>query len=108
MLTSCTRPNASLLPFYTSLILIVLRFCCAEIRHDCNQGDQLDSYGWTSHDLRQGGVQVIKDGNNNLELKIEWIKVPGGAHGGSWAARISGKPLKIGSRLDGFHKLRSR
>ncbi|KIM30861.1 glycoside hydrolase family 63 protein [Serendipita vermifera MAFF 305830] len=65
-----------------------------KIRHDCSQGDELNSYTWTEHDMRQGGVEVIKDGINNVELKIEWLKVPGGAHGGSWAARISGKPMR--------------
>ncbi|PVF95183.1 glycoside hydrolase [Serendipita vermifera] len=65
-----------------------------KIRHDCTQSDQLDSYTWTEHDMRQGGVQVIKDSNNNLDLKIQWLKVPGGQHGGSWAARIIGKPLR--------------
>ena len=46
--------------------------------------------------MRQGGVEVIKDGVNNVELKIEWLKVPGGTHGGSWAARINGKPMRPG------------
>jgi len=69
----------------------------AEIRHDCTQSDQLDTYTWTEHDVRQGGVEIIKDDTNNVELKIEWIKVPGGINGGSWAARISGKPMKPGT-----------
>ena len=75
------------------LVLLNLSFVLKEIRHDCKEGDELDSYSWTEHDLRQGGVEVIKDGKNNAELKIEWLKVPGGQHGGSWAARISGKPI---------------
>ncbi|KAG8811250.1 Processing alpha glucosidase I, partial [Serendipita sp. 400] len=69
------------------------------IRHDCSQSDNLDAYTWTEHDMRQGGVEIIKDGQNNVEIKIEWIKVPGGMHGGSWAARISGKPIVIGKPL---------
>ncbi|CCA74001.1 related to ER glucosidase I [Serendipita indica DSM 11827] len=64
-----------------------------KIRHDCTQGDELDKYTWTEHDMRQGGVQVIKDGKNNVNIKIEWLKVPGGDHGGSWAARIHGTPI---------------
>ncbi|KAG8755563.1 Processing alpha glucosidase I [Ceratobasidium sp. 428] len=62
-------------------------------RHACEQGDDLRSYTWTEHDMRQGAIQVLKDPHNNLELKTEWLKIPGGDHGGSWAARISGKPL---------------
>ncbi|CAE7193650.1 unnamed protein product [Rhizoctonia solani] len=62
-------------------------------RHSCEQGDELGGYTWTEHDMREGGVQVLKDPYNNLELTTEWLKVPGGSHGGSWAARIKGKPL---------------
>ncbi|QRV86063.1 glycoside hydrolase family 63 protein [Ceratobasidium sp. AG-Ba] len=62
-------------------------------RHACDQGDELRSYTWTEHDMRQGAVQVLKDPLNNIEITTEWLKIPGGEHGGSWAARISGKPL---------------
>jgi mannosyl-oligosaccharide glucosidase len=64
-----------------------------EARHACEQGDALKSYTWTEHDLREGGIQLLKDGSNNIEVTTEWLKVPGGEHGGSWAARISGKPM---------------
>ncbi|KAF8510232.1 glycoside hydrolase [Hysterangium stoloniferum] len=62
-------------------------------RHQCDQGDGLDAYTWISHDPREGGVQVLKDGKNNAEITIEWLKVAGGDHGGSWAARIKGVPM---------------
>jgi mannosyl-oligosaccharide glucosidase len=68
----------------------------AEARHSCEQGDNLDGYTWTEYDARQGGVQVIKDGRNNVKLTTEFLKVPGGDHGGSWAARIKGEPLHEG------------
>lgn len=45
--------------------------------------------------MREGAVQVLKDPTNNLELTTEWLKIPGGNHGGSWAARISGKQLDL-------------
>ncbi|KAG8861996.1 Processing alpha glucosidase I [Tulasnella sp. 330] len=64
-----------------------------EIRHSCEQGDGLAGYTWTEHDLRQGGIQVLKDPKNNLELTTELLKFPGGEHGGSWAARIKGRPM---------------
>ena len=44
--------------------------------------------------MREGGVQVLKDSQNNVQLTVEWLKVPGGHHGGSWAARIKGVPMK--------------
>ncbi|KAH8107152.1 glycoside hydrolase [Cristinia sonorae] len=62
-------------------------------RHACDQGDGLDSYTWTTYDAREGGVQVIKDSRNNVKLSTQFLKVPGGEHGGSWAARIKGEPL---------------
>lgn len=40
---------------------------------------------------------MVKDDVNNAELRMEWLKVPGGEHGGSWAARISGKPIDHGA-----------
>lgn len=49
--------------------------------------------------MRKGAVQVLEDPLNNLELTTEWLKIPGGHHGGSWAARISGKPLDPGEHL---------
>ncbi|KAG6827909.1 hypothetical protein H0H92_010007 [Tricholoma furcatifolium] len=62
-------------------------------RHACEQGDNLDSYTWTEYDARQGGVQVIKDSANNVKITTEFLKVPGGNHGGSWAARVKGEPI---------------
>ncbi|KAF9452232.1 glycoside hydrolase family 63 protein [Macrolepiota fuliginosa MF-IS2] len=62
-------------------------------RHACEQNDNLDSYSWTEYDTRQGGVQVIKDSFNNVKLTTEFLKVDGGEHGGSWAARIKGEPI---------------
>jgi mannosyl-oligosaccharide glucosidase len=68
----------------------------AEARHACNQADGLDSYTYTHHDPREGAIEVIKDSQNNVELTIEWLKVAGGDHGGSWAARIKGRPIDQG------------
>ncbi|TBU50102.1 glycoside hydrolase [Dichomitus squalens] len=62
-------------------------------RHGCDQGDGLDGYSWIEYDPREGGVQVIHDTPNNVKLTTEFLKVPGGEHGGSWAARIKGEPI---------------
>jgi mannosyl-oligosaccharide glucosidase len=63
------------------------------VRHACDQGDGLDSYTWTVYDARDGGVQVLKDSQNNVRITTEFLKVAGGSHGGSWAARIKGEPI---------------
>ncbi|GJJ12478.1 hypothetical protein Clacol_006720 [Clathrus columnatus] len=65
----------------------------SQARHDCDQRDGLDTYTWLAHDPREGGVQLIKDGKNNVEITIEYLKVNGGDRGGSWAARIKGRPM---------------
>jgi mannosyl-oligosaccharide glucosidase len=62
-------------------------------RHACEQDDKLDSYTWTQYDPREGGVQEIKDSQNNVKITTEFLKVPGGDNGGSWAARIKGEPM---------------
>ncbi len=64
-----------------------------EARHACDQGDGLDGYTWTQFDPREGGIQVVKDSHNNVKVTTELLKVAGGEHGGSWAARIRGEPI---------------
>ncbi|KAF5324636.1 hypothetical protein D9611_004403 [Ephemerocybe angulata] len=64
----------------------------SKTRHTCEQ-NELDSYTWTEFDAREGGVQVLKDGLNNVKITTELLKVAGGENGGSWAARIKGEPL---------------
>lgn len=49
-------------------------------------------YGWEEYDVRTGGRETIHDAGNNIDLTIDFVKVPGGSHGGSWGARIHGKP----------------
>ncbi|EGN96016.1 glycoside hydrolase family 63 protein [Serpula lacrymans var. lacrymans S7.3] len=65
----------------------------SKTRHACDQGDGLDSYTWTTYDPRRGGEQVLRDSQNNVELTTELLKISGGNNGGSWAARIKGKPI---------------
>ncbi|KAI5478238.1 mannosyl-oligosaccharide glucosidase, glycoside hydrolase family 63 protein [Pseudohyphozyma bogoriensis] len=65
----------------------------ARARHACDQGDGLESYTFTEHDGRSGAIEVIKDAANNVELRIEFLKIPGGDAGGSWGMRIKGQPL---------------
>ncbi|KAF9090912.1 Processing alpha glucosidase I [Mortierella sp. GBA35] len=69
------------------------------IRHGCEEGDAFEKYGWLKHDGRTFGTQQLKDTRNNVEITTEFIKVPGGEHGGSWGARISGKPIREGEPM---------
>ncbi|KAG0224250.1 Processing alpha glucosidase I [Actinomortierella wolfii] len=69
------------------------------IRHGCEERDGFEKYGWLKHDGRRYGLQEIKDTKNNLDLTTEFLKFPGGEYGGSWGAKISGKPLREGEPM---------
>ena len=63
------------------------------MRYTCEQHEGMDGYGWESYDPRTGGLQVIHDRGNNLDISTEFVKFPDhGTHGGSWGARIKGTP----------------
>lgn len=59
-------------------------------RHTCEQHAGMEGYGWEEYDTRKGGRQVIHDSGNKIDLTINFVKIPGGQNGGSWAARVSG------------------
>lgn len=49
-------------------------------------------YGWDEYDVRYGGRQTIHDEGNKIDITTEFVKVPGGKHGGHWGVRIKGTP----------------
>ena len=61
------------------------------VRYTCEQNEGMKGYGWDEYDTRRGGVQSIHDIENGIDLTTSFVKIPGGAHGGSWAARIKGE-----------------
>ncbi|KAI1633582.1 glycoside hydrolase [Biscogniauxia mediterranea] len=61
-------------------------------RYTCEQNEGMAGYGWDEYDTRKGGVQSIHDSQNQIDVTTSFVKVPGGGHGGSWAARIKGEP----------------
>ncbi|KZZ96525.1 glucosidase I [Moelleriella libera RCEF 2490] len=61
------------------------------LRYTCEQGEELHGYGWDEYDARTGGVQTFHDEGNGIDLTTSFVKIPGGRHGGSWAARIRGR-----------------
>lgn len=63
-----------------------------DFRLKCQQNAGFDGYGWDEYDVRQGGVQTIHDVNNFVDITINFVKIPGGKHGGSWGARIKFQP----------------
>lgn len=68
-----------------------------DFRHTCEQNEGMAGYGWDEYDIRNGGRQTIHDAGNNLDLTIDFIKVPGGDNGGNWGARVKGVPRDGGA-----------
>lgn len=68
-----------------------------DFRHTCEQNEGMAGYGWDEYDIRKGGRQTIHDAGNSLDLTIDFIKVPGGQHGGNWGFRVKGVPREDGS-----------
>ncbi|KAI1170172.1 family 63 glycoside hydrolase [Nemania sp. FL0916] len=62
------------------------------VRYTCEQNEDMAGYGWEEYDTRKGGIQTIHDAKNQIDITTMFVKVPGGAHGGNWAARIKGEP----------------
>ncbi|CAK6435223.1 unnamed protein product [Pipistrellus nathusii] len=58
-----------------------------KLRHTCEQGDGVGPYGWEFHDGLSFGRQHIQDGA--LRLTTEFVKRPGGQHGGDWSWRVT-------------------
>ena len=69
---------------------------CADFRHTCEQHEGMAGYGWDEYDVRTGGQQTIHDEGNHIDITTEFIKVPGGKHGGNWAVRVKGRPRENG------------
>ena len=52
-----------------------------DVRHNCDQGDGMESYGYIEHDGRTAATQAIKDTLNNVQITTEFLKIPGGDAG---------------------------
>jgi hypothetical protein len=47
------------------------------LRHSCEIGDDMASYGWSEYDGRLGGKQVLSDRGMKIDIETEFIKIPG-------------------------------
>lgn len=56
------------------------------LHHWCDQGDNLQRYGWLKHDGINFGVQEIVE--DQYTIRTEFVKRPGGDYGGDWTARV--------------------
>ena len=59
------------------------------LRHWCEQGDNLDKYGWIKHDGENFGVQEIYDRGVKLTTTfVKQLSKESLGNGGSWTSRI--------------------
>ncbi|XP_059445134.1 mannosyl-oligosaccharide glucosidase GCS1 isoform X1 [Corylus avellana] len=58
------------------------------MRHVCQDSDELSTYGWTHHNGRDFGHQVLVDQDMTLATSFLKSKVDGSGYGGDWAVQI--------------------
>ncbi|KAK9480490.1 glycoside hydrolase [Lipomyces japonicus] len=58
-----------------------------QMRHSCEQGDDIKGFNWEIYDPRIGGRQVIHDSTHNVDITTEFVK-----DGPNWAVRVKGVP----------------
>ncbi|KAJ3162850.1 hypothetical protein HDU86_003825 [Geranomyces michiganensis] len=56
-------------------------YITSEIRHTCEQGDNLSGYAWQKHDGRTFGSQEITDDQHRVAIRTDFLKTPGGEYG---------------------------
>ncbi|KAK7368446.1 hypothetical protein VNO80_10472 [Phaseolus coccineus] len=59
------------------------------LRHVCRHEDDLSTYGWTKHNGRDFGNQVLVDHGMTFTTRFLKSKVEGSGYGGDWAVRIN-------------------
>lgn len=64
------------------------------LRHVCQDSDGLSTYGWTDHNGRDYGRQVIVDQGLSLKTSFFKEKENGSGYGGDWAVRVNVENVK--------------
>ncbi|TID30878.1 hypothetical protein CANINC_000526 [Pichia inconspicua] len=59
-------------------------------KHACDQGDNIEKFGWVKYDPRFGGREEIIDSDCELKLNVEFVK---NENGENWALRVNGKAM---------------
>ena len=69
------------------------------VRYTCEQGNDMEGYGWDAYDPRTGGVQTMHDKGNGIDLETSFVKFDEGR--GGWGARIKGTVRDDAEASDG-------
>lgn len=59
-----------------------------DLRHTCEQDEGMAGYGWAAYDVRKGGIQIVNDTGNRLDLITEFTKISDD----NWGLRVKGIP----------------
>ena len=59
-----------------------------DLRHTCEQDEGMAGYGWTTYDTRKGGVHVVNDTGNKVDLVTYFTKLSDDASDVSWGLRV--------------------
>ncbi|KAL8201349.1 hypothetical protein R6Q57_012688 [Mikania cordata] len=65
------------------------------MRHICQDADDLQTYGWTKHNGRDYGHQVLIDHGLTLTTSFLKSKVNGSGYGGDWAVQVGVQSEKL-------------
>ncbi|KAL2343448.1 hypothetical protein Fmac_004733 [Flemingia macrophylla] len=77
------------------LMWIVVKDGRYHLRHVCRHEDNLSTYGWTKHNGRDFGNQVLVDHGMTLTTGFLKSKEEGSGYGGDWAVRINVQVDKV-------------
>ncbi|GMH20778.1 hypothetical protein Nepgr_022620 [Nepenthes gracilis] len=67
------------------------------MRHVCQDSDELNTYGWTHHNGRDYGRQLLVDRHLTLETSFFKSKLQGSGYGGDWAVRVDVRSDQLSS-----------
>ncbi len=63
-----------------------------DLRHTCEQDQGMSGYGWTAYDVRKGGMLIVNDTGNKLDLINLFAKVSDDERSGKRGLRVRGIP----------------
>ena len=61
---------------FPGFVPVILGLMSLGLRHSCEIGDDMASYGWTEYDGRLGGKQILSDRGMKIDIETEFIKIP--------------------------------
>ncbi|KAG7005728.1 hypothetical protein G7Y79_00018g045350 [Physcia stellaris] len=64
------------------------------LRHTCEQDEGMAGYGWASYDIRKGGVHIVNDTKNRVDLLVRYAKIQGSDSHEDWGLDVQILPRK--------------